>query len=205
MPPESTAAAIAENINRVTPRNGRRLVALVGPPASGKSTLADMVAAQVPDSAVIPMDGFHLDDRLLKARGLLARKGAPDTFDVSGLCHLVARLKTEDDIIFPIFNREQEQAIAGAGHIGPETRTVIVEGNYLLLDAQGWRDLSDLWDFTVLLTVPEDTLRERLMTRWAQHGYSAEDAALKTDTNDLPNARAVAERALPADMVIKNI
>ncbi|MGA9251721.1 MAG: nucleoside/nucleotide kinase family protein [Roseobacter sp.] len=205
MPPEDTAIAIAERLQTVTARGKRRLIALVGPPASGKSTLAEMVAAKLPDACVVPMDGFHLDDSLLKARGLLKRKGAPDTFDVSGLCHLVQRLKDEDEVIFPVFDRQHEQSIAGAGLVTAETRTVIVEGNYLLLNAPGWRALSDLWDFTVLLDVPQATLRDRLMARWAAHGFSEEDAAHKTDANDLPNARAVTERALPADMVVDNV
>jgi len=204
MQPEDTATAIAMRLGTVTPQGKRRMIALVGPPASGKSTLAEMVASNLPDACVVPMDGFHLDDRLLKARGLLDRKGAPDTFDVSGLIHLITRLKNEDEVIFPVFDRHNEHSIAGAGIVGAETRTVIVEGNYLLLDAPGWRALSDLWDFSVLLDVPLATLRKRLLARWADHGYSEEDAAHKTDTNDLPNARAVTERALKADMVIDN-
>jgi len=68
---------------------GRRLIAIAGAPASGKSTLAARVVeglnAQVPGrAAVVPMDGFHLDDTVLSARGDLARKGAPHTFDVLG-------------------------------------------------------------------------------------------------------------------------
>lgn len=204
MRPEDTATQIAARLQAVTPRGKRRLIALVGPPASGKSTLAEIVAAKLPDACVVPMDGFHLDDSLLKDRGLLERKGAPDTFDVSGLYHLILRLKNEDEVIFPVFDREREQSIAGAGLVGAQTRTVIVEGNYLLLDAPGWRALSDLWDFSVLLAVPPSTLRERLMARWADHGYNEKDAARKTDTNDLPNARAVTERALQASMVIEN-
>jgi pantothenate kinase len=205
MPLEDSAAAIAALLRTVTPKAKRRLIALVGPPASGKSTLAEMVAAKLPDASVVPMDGFHLDDRILKARGLQERKGAPETFDVSGLYHLARRLKEEDEVIFPVFDRHQEQAVAGAGVVDATTRTVIVEGNYLLLDAKGWRALSDLWDFSVLLSVPLPTLRERLMARWAGFGYSEVDAARKTDSNDLPNARAVVDSSLPADMVIDNI
>ena len=54
-------------------RTGERLlVAIVGPPGSGKSTLADALYAELArhgaSSAVLPMDGFHYDDAILRAR-----------------------------------------------------------------------------------------------------------------------------------------
>src|SRR5690606_2781008 len=71
---------------------GRFIVGIAGPPGAGKSTLArtlcDRIAAAGVTVAVVPMDGFHLDDGLLEARGLLPRKGSPETFDVAGLRHL---------------------------------------------------------------------------------------------------------------------
>ena len=67
------------------PSPNRRLVAVVGPPASGKSTVAEALAKrltdQVEEAVVVPMDGFHLDDRLLQKDGTQNRKGAPNTFD----------------------------------------------------------------------------------------------------------------------------
>src|SRR6056297_2329125 len=78
------------------PEGRRTLVAIAGAPGSGKSTLADEVVIRLNDdegrkAAVLPMDGYHFDDGLLRALGLLERKGAPDTFDVSGLWHMLRR------------------------------------------------------------------------------------------------------------------
>lgn len=69
----------------------RRLVAIAGPPASGKSTLACELAQAHPSFALVPMDGFHLDNATLKARNRLDRKGAPDTFVCGGFLGLVTR------------------------------------------------------------------------------------------------------------------
>ena len=58
------------------------IIAIVGAPGSGKSTTASKLAEALNrDSpgcaAVLAMDGYHYDDRLLVPRGLRPRKGAP--------------------------------------------------------------------------------------------------------------------------------
>lgn len=191
---------LVTRIKAASLRGKRRLVAVVGAPASGKSTLAEALAAADPSFRMVPMDGFHLDNDLLRDRDLLHRKGAPETFDVRGFLHLVSRLAQDDEVIYPIFNRKLDRAIAGAGVVGPTTETVIVEGNYLLLDRPGWRDLAALWDLSIRLDVPAETLETRLMQRWLDHGFSAEEAAHKVYQNDMINAQAVIADALPADI-----
>ncbi len=185
------------------PRTGtRQLIAIAGPPASGKSTLAEALVHNLPDACVVPMDGYHLDNRILSKRNLLHRKGAPATFDVAGFRHLLTRLKSEQDVVYPIFNRELDCAIAGAGLVEKETKTVVIEGNYLLLDAPGWRALRPLWDFAAYLLVPEDVLRDRLMQRWNHHGFSTEEATQKTENNDLPNAQTTVQNMLEPDLLL---
>lgn len=202
MQPDSALAVLLQQVSDVVPRRRRRLVALAGPPASGKSTLAQELAAALPSARVVPMDGFHLDNRILATRGLSDRKGAPETFDVAGFAHLLTRLQSEDDVFYPIFDRTTDRAIAGAGHIGPDTETVVVEGNYLLLDAPHWRDLCGLFDVTAYLEVPEDVLRARLMQRWHEHGYTPQQAQAKVEGNDLPNTRQTAQALVRPDIVL---
>ena len=66
-------------------------------------------------AALLPMDGYHYDDRVLLERGLRARKGAPETFDVLGLLHMVDRLRCneEDEIAVPLFDRDLFHVQAG--------------------------------------------------------------------------------------------
>ena len=184
----------------------RVLTAIAGPPGAGKSMLADRLAGwlnqNAPGSAaVLPMDGYHFDDMLLLPRGLRARKGAPETFDVAGLHHMLGRLRRneEAEIAVPVFDRQIEIARAGARLIAKSVRHVIVEGNYLLLDRPGWSELRGLFDITVMVTVPDPVLRERLEQRWA--GLSAEERLTKIEGNDLPNGRLVHSKSLGADFV----
>ncbi len=187
----------------------RIVVAVVGAPGSGKSTLVERLADalnhdQPGRAAVLPMDGYHYDDALLLARGLRARKGAPETFDAAGLAHMLERLKrnAEDEIAVPVFDRDLEISRAGARMIAREVHVLIVEGNYLLLNSPPWSRLHGLYDLTVAIEVPEDELRRRLVARWRGYGVPEAEIAAKVEGNDLPNGRFVSANSQPADVVL---
>jgi pantothenate kinase len=191
--------------------NSRRLVVVTGAPGSGKSTIAlamieALNATDRVNAAVLPMDGYHYDDRVLEQRGLLARKGAPNTFDVSGLGHMLARLRSNDEaeIAVPVFDRELEISRAGAKIISRSVDLIVVEGNYLLLDYAPWASLSAYFDRSVFIDVPEDELRTRLNMRWQRHGIPVAEITEKVERNDIPNGREVVARSAPADFVLTN-
>ena len=188
------------------PGPGRRLLAVAGPPASGKSTLAAALAAALTaaghKAALVPMDGFHLDNRLLLARGLMARKGAPETFDADGFVALVTRLAAEPHVVFPLFDRARDLAVAGAGEITADVTIAVVEGNYLMSDAAPWSKLAPLWHASLFLDLPEATLRARLIERWLDHGLSLPEATARTEENDLPNAMGILAHRLPASLTL---
>ena len=179
------------------------MVALAGPPAAGKSTLAAAVVAALGAGArVVPMDGFHYDDAVLDGLGLRARKGAPETFDVAGFGHLLRRLRAEDTVAIPVFDRSLELSRAGAAIVGPDDRVLVVEGNWLLLDEAPWSGLAPLYDLTVWIDVDEVELQRRLQDRWARYGKTPEAAQAWIDGNDLPNIRRAVSGSRPADVMI---
>lgn len=183
--------------------SNRYLVGIAGAPGSGKSTLAAELSrrlnAQGRKTVVVPMDGFHLDNSILDARGLRARKGAPETFDAPGLLRLVRALKSGDEVFAPVFDRTRDIAIAGAVAVPAAARVVIVEGNYLMFDEDPWRDLAPLWDVSVRVDVPMPELRARLIQRWLNLNHSSTIATRRAEGNDIPNAQRVIDRALPCD------
>lgn len=188
----------ADLIARIADWHGeqRCIVAIAGPPGSGKSTFAENLDAELNarsagSAAILPMDGYHFDDMVLVPRGLRSRKGAPETFDVTGFAHVIGRLRenAEPEIAVPVFDRSIETARAGARLISCSVRTVIVEGNYLLLDQPPWNALN--FDVTVMIGAEREVLRERLIRRWLDLGSSITEAHAKVDGNDMINVDLV--------------
>ena len=198
--------ALLEQVLKSPRRQARRVVAISGPPASGKSTLAaglvEAIRGAGVNSQLVPMDGFHLDNRILGDRGILDRKGSPPSFDAIGLLRLVQVLGASQELFYPVFDRARDLSVAGAGHIAPECDTIVIEGNYLLMDAPIWRDMARYWDLSIQLTCSDDELEARLIKRWLDHGLTPEAARIRAQSNDLPNARLVGQTALRADVVL---
>jgi fructokinase len=180
-------------------------VAIAGAPGSGKSTIAAELATRLGASCcIIPMDGFHLDNKTLVARGLLSVKGAPETFDFVGFAKMIDALKDGSVKHFPIFDRDIDSVIHCGGTVPNTLSVLLFEGNYLLFDEPGWSDLSQKWDMSIWLDVPEAILEERLTKRWLDQGMSPKKAKARAQMNDLANAKRVLQRALPATWIISN-
>lgn len=198
-------ALVAQIVNRSKDLSGagRRMIALAGPPAAGKSTVAEELVTKLGETAtLVPMDGFHYSNEILDAKGLRARKGSPETFDLAGFKSLLSRLKTEPTVAVPTFDRTLDSSIGSSRLVEAAHQIIVVEGNYLLLDEPDWRDLVPLWDMSVFLDVPVETLTTRLIERWLTHGFNQADAEKKANSNDIPNAMRVVENRLKADLIL---
>ena len=216
--PDGIEAAVRRVLAALPPDAARRerrfILGIAGPPASGKSTLAEGLREALNGgrgpggggegevATIAALDGFHYDDAVLNARGHRPRKGAPFTFDTAGYAAMLERLAApaSEAVAVPVFDRDLELSRAAGAVVEPHHRIVITEGNYLLLDDDGWRPVRDRLDFSVFLDVPEDELRRRLMTRWLGHGYPPAEAKKKTEANDLVNARLVANTSVEPDL-----
>lgn len=186
----------------------RFLIAIAGPPGAGKSTMADHIAdvlrARGETAAVLPMDGFHMDNAVLIERGLLARKGVPESFDVRGFLDIIRAVRPADqEVLVPVFDRSRELAIASARAITPEHRFIIVEGNYLLFSLGKWAELEGVFDYSVMLAPPIEVLEERLWARWRGYKLSEEEAGRKVYENDLPNGRLILGNRRRADVTFE--
>ena len=193
-------------IDRLLAGGGRCLLGLVGAPGAGKSTLAAALQQRLGALAqVVPMDGFHLAHAELQRLGLAGRKGAPETFDSAGYVALLRRLRDQgpaERIYAPEFRREIEEPVAGAIGVAPQTRLVITEGNYLLLERGHWAEVAGLLD-EVWYVEPDEPLRlQRLLQRHMAFGRSEAAARDWIASTDEPNARLIEASRQRADWVL---
>ncbi|WP_330859263.1 nucleoside/nucleotide kinase family protein [Aidingimonas lacisalsi] len=126
----------------------------------------------------------------------------PETFDIEGLLHDLARLRAADrDVAVPVFDRPLDLARAGGRVITPGHRVLIVEGNYLLLNEGLWPALRDYFDFSLFLHVEDTVLEQRLIERWLSMGQDQAVAIAKARDKDMPNTRLIKARSIAADLV----
>ena len=186
----------------------RMIIGIIGKPGGGKSTLSKYLLKEMDPTlvSVVPMDGFHLSNKVLKELGRSDRKGAQDTFDVKGFTNLIERIKLDsaDPIYYPIFDRSIEESIAAQGVVYPSTRVVIVEGNYLMHDKDGWQEISPLLDQSWYAFLDEDLRISRLISRHIAFGKDPESAKAWAKGSDQINAELIEIGVGRCDFLIRS-
>lgn len=200
-----TPAEALDRARGLVTDSARVILGITGQPGVGKSTFAAALAKEIPGSVVLGMDGFHLAQSVLLARGWAPRKGAVHTFDADGYVALLRRIRQDNGrtVWAPEFRRSIEDAIAGAVPVEPESRMVVTEGNYLLVEDDPWNQVPELCDEVWYLELPRDVRRARLTARHVGYGRSETEAWERTDGSDGKNAQLVASTRNRADVVVQ--
>jgi len=196
----------------------RCIVGMAGVPGSGKSTLAASLAEAVNSRAgatvmiALGMDGFHLAkaalERMPDPQAAFARRGAPWTFDPAALAQRLRRLRDgagKTSVEWPDFQHDAGDPIEGAHSVSPATRLILVEGLYLLHEADGWDAVGSCFDERWYLDTPFALAMERLTNRhMAAWGLTRDAARQRIATNDGLNAAIVAATRDHADWLVAN-
>lgn len=208
---EKVFLPLIEDLRALRKEKGRRiLVFLAAPPATGKSTLSGFLATLCPEMTVLAMDGYHHYQSWLlehttirdgKTVPMVSVKGAPETFDLEKLQKDLARAAAGEIIGWPIYDRAGHDPVENA--VTAEGEILLLEGNYLLLDEAGWRDLKQYADYTIMIRAEESMLRPRLIERKLNLGRTQAEAEKFADESDLPNARLILRHSSPADLTLR--
>lgn len=197
--------SVDEVVEHLTRAEGgrRRVVGIAGPPGAGKSTIAEATVRSIPSAALLPMDGYHYPQARLRELGRRDRMGAPDTFDVDAFVAVLEAVRQPGGAVSARdFDREIEEPVENGIKIAAESRTIVVEGNYLLLRSGGWERVAPLLDETFFIELDNDERLERLIARHLRFGKNAQDARDWALGPDEANARLITATAELADHVI---
>lgn len=196
-------------------RGGRCVVFVAGPPGSGKTTLCalwERLARETPGTCAVqtlPADGFHfpnatLDSTTIARDGrevtLRSIKGCPETFDLAALSTRLAALRSGTAVRWPYYDRAIHDPVPDAIAV-VSTGILLVEGNYLLLDEPGWRELRTRADLSIFIESTPDTLAD-VLQRLLRGGRSHDDAVTHHLSVDHVNYRRVMTHRCPADIVL---
>ena len=155
------------------------VIGVAGSVAVGKSTTARLLQAILarwpgpPRVDLVTTDGFLHPNAELERRGLLARKGFPESYDVRRLLRFLADVKAgEGEVRAPVYSHLLYDIVPGEAQTVRRPDIVIVEGlNVLSTSAAAEVVVSDFFDFTVYVDADEADIErwyvERFLGLWA--------------------------------------
>lgn len=182
-------------VDRVEGAAAPFLIGIAGPPATGKSTLSERLVTDLnvagTKACFCPMDGFHLTNAQLDAQDLREAKGRIDTFDAEAFVAAVQRLTARDSFWWPVYSRQRHDPIPEGTSISGAEVVYVIEGNYVLSEAEPWRAAGDAFNLRIFVDAPDETLRQRLLNRHQKSGRAQSEALEKIDRTDMPNAQTI--------------
>jgi type I pantothenate kinase len=158
------------------------VIGIAGSVAVGKSTTARILQALLsrwPDHPTVDLvttDGFLYPNRILEERGLMTRKGFPESYDRRRLVQFMIDLKSgASKVLAPVYDHETYDIVAGEEKVVRRPAIVIVEGLNVLQtgdtsDGSPTRSLplfvSDFFDFSIYVDADEDHIEEWYVERF---------------------------------------
>jgi type I pantothenate kinase len=155
------------------------ILGIAGSVAVGKSTTARVLQALLarwpdhPRVDLVTTDGFLLPNKVLEERGLMARKGFPESYDVRRLLRFVGSLKAGvAEVSAPVYSHLVYDILPGEAQVVRQPDILILEGLNVLeggprAQEDGARTfVSDYFDFSIYVDAAEAHVKEWFLERF---------------------------------------
>jgi type I pantothenate kinase len=155
------------------------VIGVAGSVAVGKSTFARILRALLarwpahPRVDLVTTDGFLHPNRELERRGLLHRKGFPESYDVRKLVQFMADVKAGNSAVHaPVYSHQSYDIVSGEFQVVDRPDIVIVEGLNVLQTGDGLPGrsarifVSDYFDFSIYIDAAEANIEAWYVARF---------------------------------------
>ena len=153
------------------------VIGVAGSVAVGKSTAARILQALLaewpahPRVDLVTTDGFLYPNAVLESRGLLARKGFPESYDVRRLLEFVIDVKSgKPNVKAPVYSHLTYDIVPGVWQEVNRPNVMILEGLNVLQTSPGQQGrtlfVSDFFDFSIYIDAHEDLIEQWYVDRF---------------------------------------
>jgi type I pantothenate kinase len=150
------------------------IIGVAGSVAVGKSTFARILQAllaQWPDHPkvdLITTDGFLLPNRVLEERGIMNRKGFPESYDTRNLLRVLREIKSgHEPVTAPVYSHVVYDIVEDDRVVVNQPDIVILEGlNVLQVGDSATEFVSDYFDFSIYLDAAEHDVEQWYVERF---------------------------------------
>jgi type I pantothenate kinase len=150
------------------------IIGVAGSVAVGKSTISRLLRTLLaggpghPRVELVSTDGFLYPNAVLAERGLMQRKGFPESYDRRALLAFVSQIKAGvPEASMPVYEPLRYDIVPDAVHVVRRPDILIVEGLNVLQSAKpGGLALSDLFDFSVYVDARVNDIRQWYIERF---------------------------------------